>query len=610
MLGRTDSRVRTLLLLLVFVIAASGIGVRLAYWQVVRRDDLSAMAAHQSAITYSVAPTRGAIYDRSGTVTLATTVIHSRLAADPAILTPTQRSDTAARLVTLLNLQGDAAGAAALTSLMTSNRQYVVLAHNLDPAIADQIRARLSGPHADLAGLTLEPEAVRVYPQQGGAPGTSLASQLLGFVNTMGQGQYGVEQYYQAELAGTPTTWTAEQDANGNIVPDTSQMVQQGQPGQDLIATIDASLQVALEQELLAAWIADRPKSVSAVVMDPYTGEIYASASYPAYNANAYQVTANRDPSLFTDPVVSNTYEPGSVYKMLTVQAALDAGIITLNTPVKDHAKLMLDGGATMVENADHRAKPDGTFADAIAYSRNVVAAMTALKLGKTTQAAATKLYATWTLMGFGRPTGIDVSGEASGILRNPATTTYRQIDVANGAFGQGVGVTPIQLAQAYSAMVNGGMLIQPHVVRQIGDVAVTGTNHGRVMSPALSGQLVQMMQHVVTTVPFYRQGTLIPGFDVGGKTGTAQIWDSAKGQWSPLFNYSFVGYIGRTPGQPDLVLAVKIEQGTPTVLRQGDIEMPVMSFELFRRIAHDAILTPNLIPDNRSYPPPPAVAP
>jgi cell division protein FtsI/penicillin-binding protein 2 len=145
--------------------------------------------------------------------------------------------------------------------------------------------------------------------------------------------------------------------------------------------------------------------------------------------------------------------------------------------------------------------------------------------------------------------------------------------------------------------------MVEPHVVKEIGDrvVPVAPTATG-VVDPSVSQTLVGMMEHVITTVPFYRDRTLVPGYDVGGKTGTAQIWDPkanhGHGAWKVnLFNYSFVGYIARTPGVPDLVVAIQIEEGTPTVLRVGHIEMPVMSFELFRRIATDGITTPDLLP-------------
>jgi cell division protein FtsI/penicillin-binding protein 2 len=186
--------------------------------------------------------------------------------------------------------------------------------------------------------------------------------------------------------------------------------------------------------------------------------------------------------------------------------------------------------------------------------------------------------------------------------------TPWRQIDLANGAFGQGVAVTPIQLAQAYGAMLNGGVLVQPRVVKAVGDRETAPIARGRVMSEKLSRTLTRLMNNVVTEVDFYRTRTLIPGFEVGGKTGTAQIWDNEKKAWKvDLFNYSFVGYVAREAGKPDLVIAVRIEEGTPTVKRLGHLEMPVMSFELFRRIAHNAITTPDLVPDEHILPAVPA---
>jgi cell division protein FtsI (penicillin-binding protein 3) len=244
------------------------------------------------------------------------------------------------------------------------------------------------------------------------------------------------------------------------------------------------------------------------------------------------------------------------------------------------------------------------TFEDAIAYSRNVVAAKVALKLGKTTEASAVKLYDAWTEMGFGATTGIDVAGEVGGIVRDPEVERWAQIDLANGSFGQGIAVTPIQLAQAYGAMLNGGVMIQPRVVTSIGGRDTDPIVRGRVLSTGLSKTLTRMMNHVVTEVDFYRDRTLIPGFEVGGKTGTAQIWDAKRGRWKHnLFNYSFVGYVARDPGRPDLVIAVRIEEGRPTTHRLGLLEMPVMSFELFRRIAHDAITTPDLVPQRPHEP-------
>jgi len=219
-----------------------------------------------------------------------------------------------------------------------------------------------------------------------------------------------------------------------------------------------------------------------------------------------------------------------------------------------------------------------------------------ALKLGRTTQQAASVLYRTWTRLGFGSPTGIDVAGEVPGLVRDPAVQPWQQIDLANASFGQGVAVTLIQLATAYSAMVNGGILPTPHVVKDTGATPTQVTDRGRVMTPALASELTAIMERVVNVVPFYRARTLIPGYLVGGKTGTAQIWDSKTGRFrTDVYNFSFIGFVGRT--SPELVIAVQINQGKPIVNRSGDVENAVESFELFRRIATDAMDTLDLPP-------------
>jgi cell division protein FtsI/penicillin-binding protein 2 len=382
-------------------------------------------------------------------------------------------------------------------------------------------------------------------------------------------------------------------------MPETAVVEQPGSIGEDIRLTIDASLQLAIEQELLAAWIADEAKSASAVVLDPYTGEVYAEATYPSYDANDYRAIARTAPGRFIDPVVSNVYEPGSVFKMMTAVTALEAGTVTRTTRIKDVGTLRLDGGESKIDNADHRGMGWVTFEDGIAYSRNVVAAKVALGLADTTAKASTMLYDTWRTLGFGQMTGIDVAGETSGsrYVRDPATRPWSQIDLANGAFGQGVAVTPIQLATAYAALVNGGTAVQPHVVSGVGPRDLTVPQRGRVLPKKISRTLLRMMDHVVEEVDFYRDRTRVPGYHVGGKTGTAQIWDAKKKAWKHnLFNYSFVGYISREAGSPDLVVAVRIEEGRPRLPRLGHLEMPVMSFELFRRIATNAITTPDLL--------------
>jgi len=599
MLGRTDSRPRSLLVLALlscFGIACIG---RLGYWQFVRHDDLVARAREQVTARLEVPPVRGTIYDRSGTVVLATSVERDLLSAFPAQMTGPTDADTAAlrervaaRLVEIL---GQApTDAAALRAKISDGKAYVVLAHGLTLAQSSAIKAGLAD--GSLVQLRLEPEPVRVYPLAGGATGTTLAAQLLGFVNRDGTGQYGIEARWQDLLAGSPQVLLAERDGSGRPILENAQTLEPGSPGTSLTLTLDASLQLKLEQEVYAAWVANHAKSVSGVVMDPGTGEILASATYPSYDGNDYSAIAAADPSRFIDPIVSSVYEPGSVFKLVTATAALEAGVVTRTTKLQDQAVLTLDDGRAKVQNADRGSKGTLTFQDAVAWSRNVVMSKVALKLGPTTRRAAAVLYGAWTRLGFGAPTGIDVAGEVPGLVRNPAVQPWQQIDLANGSFGQGIAVTLLQLATAYSAMVNGGTLPTPHVVKATGDAPTTTADRGRVMTRALSADLTAIMERVVNVVPFYRDRTLIPGYLVGGKTGTAQIWDARAGRFrTDVYNFSFVGFVGRTA--PELIVAVQVNAGKPLVNVPGDLEMAVESFELFRRIATDSMATLDLPP-------------
>jgi cell division protein FtsI/penicillin-binding protein 2 len=602
--GRTDSRIRLLILLVVFGVGSLALTARAAYWQVLDRDRLLLAASEQTMVRLETPSQRGDIYDRSGTVVLATTVQRERLVAAPYLLSPDERRATVADLARLFEL--DDAATLALREKLASDSRYLVIRHGLDRTMADRIRAAVA--NGRMFALTLEPEPERVYPQTGGGRDTTLAAHILGFVNRDGIGQYGVEQQYQGALAGSPRVVVADRDASGRAVLERATVTQPGLPGTDLRLTIDAGLQLRVEQELLAAWIADKAQRVSAVVLDPYTGEVYAEATFPSYDANDYKAIAATDPSRFIDPVVSSVYEPGSVFKMMTAAAALERGTVTPSTRIKDIGTLRLDGGRTHIDDADRKGMGWMTFQDGIAYSRNVVAAKVALGLGDSTRESSAALYETWTRLGYGELTGIDLAGEVVGIVRDPALTPWREIDLANGSFGQGVAVTPIQLATAFAALVNGGSLVHPHIVQGVGEQDVVPMPPTQVIDTGLSRTLVKMMRHVVTEVPFYRDRTLVPGYDVGGKTGTAQIWDpkanNGNGNWKRnLFNYSFVGFIGRQTGSPDLVVAIQIEEGKPTVARVGHLEMPVMSFELFRRIATNAITTPDLLTDRPTVP-------
>jgi cell division protein FtsI (penicillin-binding protein 3) len=596
MLGRTDRRSRLLLLLAGFLVIAGLLAARLAYWQVVRGADMRADAMAQLERSVTQPSVRGDIFDRSGTVVLATTTYRDLLAAYPARIDPDDRERVASELARILEL--DVETAEEVRETLHRGGEYAVLIRALTRRQSDAVRTAMEDPDPlrRLEWLDLEPQPVRAYPNEGGAPGTTLASRLIGFTNREGEGQYGIEQRFQELLGGRPRVLTAQRDVSGRVIADTERLVDPGVPGSDIRLTIDSRLQLQLEKELYAAWVADKARMTSAVVMDPMTGDILAWASVPGYDANDYGRTANEDPTILVDPVVSEIYEPGSVMKMFVAAAAYDAGSIDPLTIINDTPNLKF--GDEKVSNSDHRGMGPITFEDGIAYSRNIVAARAARMLGRTIRSSAASLYGMWDRLGIGRKTGVETSGEVPGLVVDPATRAWAGIDLANRSFGQGVAVNQLQLAQSFAAMINGGRLVQPRLVADLAGEALEPPPPAQVLTPEVSKDLRDLMKHVIMSVPWYREGTAIPEYTVGGKTGTAQIWDTAKGKWMHnVFNFSFIGYVGQSVDRPAAVIAVRIGQAKPHVAGQGVLNLKITSYELFRRIAVDAIETLDIPP-------------
>jgi cell division protein FtsI (penicillin-binding protein 3) len=592
--GRTVHRGRLLFVLFVVCAIALAAVVRTAQWQVLERGRLVALAERQTTIRVSEPMQRGTIYDRTGTVVLASTVERDRLVGSPGRLGPAERATVADTLVGLLGLAGD--DAATLRDRFTTDSTYTVLRVGLDGPTAEKVRAALAD--GTVAAVSLEREPVRVYPQAGGGKDSTLAAQLLGFVNADGEGQYGVEAFYQDALAGLPRVLLTGRDVNDRPMWDTARVEQPGVAGSDIRLTIDASLQLRLEQQVFAAWVADRAASVSGIVLDPLTGEVLAEATYPSYDGNDYRAVATKDPGRFLDPNISAVYEPGSVAKMFLASAAYERKIVKPTTKINDSGVLKVANGK--VYDADHRARGLMTFKDIVAYSRNVGVSRVALRLGKTLAESSGAMYDTWAKYGLGARTGIDLAGELDGLVNDPGVRRWTELDLANASFGQGVAVTPMQLAVAYAAMANGGFRVTPRVVASIGDRELPRPPQERIISAELSSQLVSLMRHVVVGVDYYRVKTDIHNYLIGGKTGTAEIWDpelnGGRGAFRQnVFNFSFVGYVGQW--KPQVVIAITIRAGHPTVYGQGSMELPMQSFDLFRRIAQDSIAMLGIAP-------------
>jgi len=506
-LARTDSRARALLLLIVASMLATLVGGRLVWWQVLERDRLTTMALDQLAQDHAIPAARGEIRDTNG-VLLAISVQVSSVYATPPAIKDADRDATL--LATVLDMP-----IAQVHDKLTSKAPWVWLKRRVDSSVAEHVAA------LDITGVGMMPETQRVYPVTGIAPHTTLGAQLLGFVNVDGTGQYGVEGAEDPLLAGLAGSVNAQEDVVGRTIGDSVHDLRPPVNGADLTLTLDAGLQHILEAAMWGTYQKNQAQGVTGLVMDARTGAILAMASFPSFDANSY---ASTDPKLFTNPAVSRQYEPGSVMKAFTIAAALDAGAITLQTTVLDDNNLRLAG--VRIQNADRYTHPYGngeiTAGDVLKLSDNVGAAKIGLLLGRQ------PLYQAFKRFGFGTPTGVDIAGEASGVVWNPdGPNATGDLTAAQNAFGQGLSVTAVQLVAGYAAIANGGTLVTPHVIA--GWTGADGTYHAtdvqpgeRVMREETAHTMVQLLTDAVDHGR--AQPAAIPGYSIAGKTGTAEV--------------------------------------------------------------------------------------
>ena len=509
MLARTDSRARALFLLIITAMLATLVGGRLVFWQVVDRDRVAALAMNQLAQNQEIPAERGEIRDVNGVLMATSIEVQSVYAIPPTV----QKGDperAAIQLASVLGMNADE-----VRARLTSKDPWVWLRRRIDPQMARWVGT------LDIPGVGMLPETQRVYPIAGVAPQTTLGAQLLGFVNVDGRGQYGVEGAEDALLAGLPGSVSAQEDVIGRRIADSVYELRPPVDGADLQLTLDAGLQHILESAMWSTYQVNGAQGVTGLVMDVHTGAIKAMASFPSFDANSY---GSSEPTLFTDPAVSRQYEPGSVMKAFTVAAALDAGAIDLQTTVLDDNNLRI--ADVRIQNADRYTKPNGngeiTAGQVLKLSDNVGAAKIGLLLGRQ------RLYEAFKRYGFGTPTGVDIAGEASGVVWNPdGPNATGDLTAAQNAFGQGLSVTAIQLVAGYCAIANGGTLVTPHVIA--GWTGADGVYHStdvqqgeRVMREETANTMVRLLTEAVDDGR--AQPAAIPGYSIAGKTGTAEV--------------------------------------------------------------------------------------
>ena len=514
-----STRLRILALAIVALVLAGMVWSRLAYWQVMRHGQLAMQAQAQYREVVQLPAARGAIFDRNLTQLVVNTTVYSAFVS-PDQVPAAWRDRVAAALVSIVG-----ADQATVKATLESGAKFAYIAPRRFPKDeADKLTA------LQLPGVGLEPETQRAY-LPGIASGTTLAANLLGFVNYNGDGQYGLEGYYQKVLAGTPGYISSYRDlANREIVLG-SHIHQDPVNGSDLVLSLDANIQYAAEQALADGVKKDNAESGSVLVMDPTTGGIVAWADYPSYSANNF---AQTNPSQFLDNISSSVYEPGSVMKVVTLGGAINSGAITPSTVINDPGYLNV--GGYRIYDWDRRNHGNITYTYVLQNSLNVGAM-------KAMQAEGHAAFYNY-LQSFGltQPSGIDVAAEDS--VAPPTAAQMGDAQFATSSFGQGIDVNMVQMLAAVNVIANGGKYAPPHVVERVG----TAINplllqpQRQVISAAAATQMTAMMENVVQHGSGFT--SRVKGFELDqtAKTGTSQI--PVNGQYTQDVWASFVGFL------------------------------------------------------------------
>jgi len=521
---------------------------RTAYLGLLRGGSLRKAASSQQLSEETVVPMRGTISDRNG-VELAVSEPARDVSADPYLLTNPLAA--AQKLAPLLG-QGEGE----VLRKLSEHSGFVYLARAVPDSRALRILA------LKLPGVAGTPVMRRVYPRG------PLAAQLLGVVGTEGSGLAGLEYSRNAVLGGHTGERRVVSDALGEPVSiSESRQVQAGQP---IALTVDANIQQRSEDVLAAVAKVFSPKDATAIVMDPRDGSILALANWPQLNPDD---PAASPAGALEDRAVSFDYEPGSTFKAVTVSAGLQEGLITPQTSFNIPDQIQV-ADRTIHDDSEH---PEETLTTAqiLARSSNVGAIKIGLKEG------AARFNAWVHRFGFGAPTGIDLPGEERGLTLPLAH--YSGSSMGNLPIGQGELVTPIQMASAYAAIANGGILRRPHVVASVGGRPVRIPAGRRVISAATAAALRQMLEGVLAPGGTASEVS-IPGYALAGKTGTASKIDPATGEYSKTaYVASFIGFAPAS--DPRLLCAVVVDEPQTGSIYGGQVAAPafgqIMSFAL-----------------------------
>jgi stage V sporulation protein D (sporulation-specific penicillin-binding protein) len=522
---------------------------RLIDVQIRQGPQLASKAMYQHSETVELFAKRGSIFDRDGAVLVRS------LPSESVFAVPTNITDPHGASLAVAPLLG--MKSPVLESILREPSQFRWLARKIPHETAEKIRA------LNIVGIDMKPEDTGVRF----APSGHLASTALGFVGLDEDGLGGLEYSFNTYLRGVPGKMRIEADQFGRAIPFAdATTVEKAKPGRNLGLTIDAYLQFEAEHAITAEVKTSHARSGTAIVMDPYTGEILALANTPDFDPTRLA----RFPSTALDNAIEDAYEPGSTFKLMTMAAAIEGGMdIHRRFPGRDSLQV----GGHVIHNAEDGMMAAGlgseTMEDIVAYSHNVGAAEVGLAVGQQ------QMYRTIRAFGFGDSTRVELPGENPGIV--PPVSDWSATSLPTISFGHGISTTPLALIRAYSAIANGGLLMRPRVVRSLYD------EHGNVLFryPAEIERRVISERTAAVLRGYLRAAVVrgtgnpaahVPGYTTAGKTGTAQVVEN--GQYKAgAYVASFIGYVPAE--RPKFVILVKVDR--PQGLYYGsEIAAPV----------------------------------
>lgn len=564
-------------------------GLASAAWslQVTRGEELRQRAEQQYVRRVQMQPRRGTIYDRHH-VPLAVSVPSWSLSANPRKLARPQGrhrrtvdlTDLGRRLAAILGVSQ-----IPIDSRLRSDRGFQWLARHMTDAQHSAVEALLTELGHTLGvrsieGLELVEESRRWYPQR------EWAAHVTGFVSTVGEALEGLEYSLDDRLRGRPATAQGLRDARGRLVFADGLRPGDGQAGDDVVLSIDATLQMIAARELALTCQTFAARGGSVIVTDPSTGEVLAMADYPTYNPNDYQ---NSDPESRRNRALTDRFEPGSTMKVFTIGGALDAGVVRPGQTISCYGGTFRVGDLTI-----HDAHPDSALSlmEVLSRSSNIGAAQIGLALGSD------GLERVFRRFGFGERTGVPLPGEARARF---GERRWYDVEVATVSFGQGIGVTAMQLAQGLGAVANGGRLLRPILVSRVLDatgalVVENVPDAGRTALQPTTARLLSDMLTSVTEPGGTGTEAAIAGVRVAGKTGTAQkAREHGRGYDDQRWVSSFIGFA--PANRPRLVITVVIDE--PQDLHSGG----AVAAPLFRRVMEQSLRYLGALPANTSTP-------